>query len=160
MTTVRFWVHFGLTILKKYMFQFPPQGGTWHHRLMLKVTSCGRKCANKPKSGSAHDRRHIMTSPGHTGISRRDIQTSAPCVIGLCPFSISCCLPPGGGNSRRGQLGLNTVPDKMCLIENISSVDSRNWNWIKSRPHRNPYNFPLRHQAICINTSSNNFLIK
>ena len=61
------------------MLQFSPQGGTWHRRLMLKVTSCGRKCAaNKPKPGSAHDRRHIMTSPGHTGISRRDIQTSAP----------------------------------------------------------------------------------
>ena len=65
--------------LDVYMLQFPPQGVTWHHRLMLKVTSCGRKCAaNKPKPGSAHDRRHIMTSPRHTGISRRDIQTSAP----------------------------------------------------------------------------------
>ena len=58
--------------LDVYVLQFPPQGGTWHHRSMLKVTSCGRKCAaNKPKPGSAHDRRHIMTSPGHTGISRR-----------------------------------------------------------------------------------------
>ena len=35
---------------------------------MLKVTSCGRKCtANKQDHGSAHDRRHIMTSPGYTG---------------------------------------------------------------------------------------------
>ena len=65
--------------LDVYMLQFPPQGGTWYQRLMLEVTSCGRKCAaNKPEPGSAHDRRHIMTSPGHTGISRRDIQTSAP----------------------------------------------------------------------------------
>ena len=61
------------------MRQFPLQGGTWHHPLMLKVTSCGRKCAgNKPEPGSAHGRRRIMTSPGHTDISLRDIQTSAP----------------------------------------------------------------------------------
>ena len=47
---------------------------------MMKVTSCRRKCtANKQEPGSAHDRRHIMTSPGYTGISRRDMQTSAPC---------------------------------------------------------------------------------
>ena len=60
--------------LDVYMRQFPPQGGTWHHRLQLKVTSCGRKCAaNKPEPGSVHHRRHIMTSPGYTGISRRDI---------------------------------------------------------------------------------------
>ena len=80
--------------LDVYMFQFPPQGGTWHHRLMLKVTSCGRKCAaNKPKPGSAHDRRHIMTSPGHTGISRRDIQTSAPAVYKMFPIQCMflCC---------------------------------------------------------------------
>ena len=57
-----------------YMRQFPPQGGAWHHRRRLKVTSCGRKCTtNKPEPGSAHDRRHIMTSPGYTGISRRDM---------------------------------------------------------------------------------------
>ena len=69
---VRVWVHFSLR-------DFPPQGGAWHHRWMLKVTSCGRKCmANKREPGSAHDRRHIMTSPGYTGISRRDMQTSAP----------------------------------------------------------------------------------
>ena len=43
------------------------------------MTSCGRKyTANKSEPGSAHDRRHIMTSPGYTGISRRDMQTSAP----------------------------------------------------------------------------------
>ena len=67
------------------------------------------------------------------------------------------------------------MPDKMRLIENISSVDSLSWrisqmssmtsfflNWtiekfwvsfkdiwnIKSRPQRIPSNFPLRHQAI------------
>ena len=73
---VRVWVHFGLC-------DFPPQGGAWHHRWMLKVTSCGRKCmANKREPGSAHDRRHIMTSPGYTGISRLDMQTSAPYDIG------------------------------------------------------------------------------
>ena len=55
------------------MIQFPPQGGTCHHRLMLKVTSCGRKCVvNKPKPRSAHDRRHIMTSPGHTGTYKQE----------------------------------------------------------------------------------------
>ena len=62
--------------LDVYMRQLPPQGGAWHHRWMLKVTSCERKCtANKPEPGSAHDHRHIMTSPGHTGISHRDMQT-------------------------------------------------------------------------------------
>ena len=62
-----------------YKSQFPPQGSAWHHQWMLKVTLCGRKCtANKPEPGSTHDCRHIMTSPGYTGISRRDMQTSAP----------------------------------------------------------------------------------
>ena len=61
------------------MRQFPAQSGAWHHRWMLKVTSCGRKCAaSKSEPGSAHDRGHIMTSPGYTGISHRDMQTSAP----------------------------------------------------------------------------------
>ena len=74
--------------LDVYMRQFPPQGGTWYNRLILKVTSCGRKCAaNKLIPGSPHDRRHIMTSPGHTGISRRDIQTSAP-YISLLPCGV------------------------------------------------------------------------
>ena len=41
----------------------------------------GRKCAaKKQQPGSAHDRRHIMTPPGCTGISHRDMQTSAPFV--------------------------------------------------------------------------------
>ena len=72
--------------LDVYMRQFPPQGGAWHHRRKLKVTSCGRKCTtNKPEPGSAHDRRHIMTSPGYTGISRRDMQTSAPNVSDFAP---------------------------------------------------------------------------
>ena len=53
-------------------------------RWMLKVISCGRKCAaNKLEPSSAHDRRHIMTSPRYTGISRRDMQTGAPEVYGL-----------------------------------------------------------------------------
>ena len=55
---------------------------------MMKVTSCGRKCtANKQEPGSAHDRRHIMTSPGYTGISRRDMHTCAPCNMQqFCPL--------------------------------------------------------------------------
>ena len=58
---------------------------------MLKVTSCGRKCtANKQDHGSAHDRRHIMTSPGYTGISRRDMQTSAPSVVQFILSKLSC----------------------------------------------------------------------
>ena len=73
--------------LDVYMRQFPPQRGTWHNHLILKVTSCGRKCAaNKLEPGSAHDHRHIMTSPGPTGISRRDIQTSAPHVLPFARF--------------------------------------------------------------------------
>ena len=73
------WVHFGLPIITYTDVSFLRKGGAWHHRWMLKVTSCGRKCtANKQEPGSAQDRRHIMTSPGYTGISRRDMQTSAP----------------------------------------------------------------------------------
>ena len=65
--------------LDVYMRQFPPQGGAWHHQWMMKVTSCGIKCtANKLEPGSAHDHRYIMTSPGYTGISCWDMQTSAP----------------------------------------------------------------------------------
>ena len=82
--------------LDVYLRQFPPHGWGWggggggwrrgafHHRWMLKVTSCGRICtASKPEPGSAYDRRHIMTSPGYTGISRWGMQTSAPHAFSL-----------------------------------------------------------------------------
>ena len=65
--------------LDVYLPQFPPQCGIWLHRWMLKATSYWIKStANKSELGSAHDHRDIMTSPGYTGISRRDMQTSAP----------------------------------------------------------------------------------
>ena len=75
----RVWMHFGLTIFTYTCVNFLPQGGALHHQWMLKTTPCWRKCsANKPETGSGHDRRHIMTSPGYTGISHRDMQASVP----------------------------------------------------------------------------------
>ena len=91
--------------------------GTWHHQLMVKVTSCGRNCGtNKPEPGSAHDRRHIMTSPGHTGTSRRDIQTSAP----TASDQLTCIATVFGHQSE-----INVIT--FCMQKMISDDDYNGW---------------------------------
>ena len=45
---------------------------------ILNITGHNMEPCGTPLCKSAHDRRHIMTSPGYTGISHRDMQTSVP----------------------------------------------------------------------------------
>ena len=71
-------MYFGLPILTYTSVNFLRKGAIGTTDECWKWHRAGEKyTANKSELGSAHDRRHIMTSLGYTGISRRDMQTSA-----------------------------------------------------------------------------------
>ena len=94
--TVRVWVHFGLTILT-YVYihaSISSARGSWHHQLMVKVTSCGRNCLEIAGQTNQNPARHTTA-----GIlwRHRDIPVyPAGTYKQVLPFSHSPALPAKG----------------------------------------------------------------